>query len=203
MYLTTTPSRARRAIRFTVALAALAAFSATVGQAEARGRHKSHASHSRASDTADASKTGGLIASLFSGTSDKTTTGSLPPTSAKRGEGRSGASEDASPRAASSAPASRGATGTGIASYYGGSHHGGPTASGERFNQNAMTAAHRSAPLGSTMRVTNLNNGKSVVVRINDRGPFVRGRVIDVSRGAAEALGFVSAGLTRVKLDPV
>ena len=66
-----------------------------------------------------------------------------------------------------------------------------------------MTAAHRSAPLGSQMRVTNLNNGKSVVVRINDRGPYIGGRIIDVSKGAAEALGFVSAGLARVKLERV
>ncbi|MBP0651017.1 septal ring lytic transglycosylase RlpA family protein, partial [Mycobacterium tuberculosis] len=59
------------------------------------------------------------------------------------------------------------------------------------------------APLGSQLRVTNLNNGRSVVVRINDRGPFVRGRIIDVSKGAAEALGFISAGLTRVRVEPV
>lgn len=198
MYRVTTPSRARRAIRLVVAFVALATVSATIDQAEARGRHKGH-SHSRASDTASADKTGGFFASLFSGAPDKTTTGSLPPANASRGRDRTGASDDAKPNVS----ASRGGTGTGIASFYGGSHHGGPTASGERFNQNAMTAAHRSAPLGSTMRVTNLNNGKSVVVRINDRGPFVRGRVIDVSRGAAEALGFVSAGLTRVKLEPV
>lgn len=197
MYRVTTPSRARRAIRLVVAFVALATFSATIDQAEARGRHKGH-SHSKASDTASADKTGGFFASLFSGAADKTTTGSLPPASASRGRDRTGASDDAKPVASAGRTA-----GTGIASYYGGRHHGGPTASGERFNQNAMTAAHRSAPLGSTMRVTNLNNGKSVVVRINDRGPFVRGRVIDVSRGAAEALGFVSAGLTKVKLDPV
>jgi rare lipoprotein A len=91
--------------------------------------------------------------------------------------------------------------GEGIASFYGREHHGGPTASGERFNMNAMTAAHRTAPLGSHLRVTNLKNGKSVVVRINDRGPFVRGRVIDLSRGAADVLGFTGAGLTRVAIE--
>ncbi len=93
--------------------------------------------------------------------------------------------------------------GEGIASFYGREHHGGPTASGERFNMNAMTAAHRTAPLGSRLKVTNLRNGKSVVVRINDRGPFVRGRIIDLSRGAADVLGFTGAGLTRVALEPV
>ncbi|MDK9697569.1 MAG: septal ring lytic transglycosylase RlpA family protein [Siculibacillus sp.] len=88
-----------------------------------------------------------------------------------------------------------------MASFYGREHHGGPTASGERFNMNAMTAAHRTAPLGSRLKVTNLRNGKSVVVRINDRGPFIKGRIIDLSRGAAEVLGFTAAGLTRVTVE--
>ena len=91
----------------------------------------------------------------------------------------------------------------GLASFYGREHHGGPTASGERFDMRAMTAAHRSAPLGSRLQVTNLKNGKSVVVRINDRGPFVRGRIIDLSRGAAEVLGFTGAGITRVAIRTV
>jgi rare lipoprotein A len=89
----------------------------------------------------------------------------------------------------------------GVASFYGGREHGGPTASGERFNMHAMTAAHRTAPLGSHLKVTNLTNGRSVVVRINDRGPFVRGRIIDLSRAAADRLGFVSSGLTRVSVE--
>lgn len=89
----------------------------------------------------------------------------------------------------------------GVASYYGREHNGGPTASGERFDMRAMTAAHRTAPMGSKLRVTNLRNGRSVVVRINDRGPFVRGRVIDVSRGAAEALGFVGQGVAKVRIQ--
>ena len=91
--------------------------------------------------------------------------------------------------------------GQGVASFYGREHHGGPTASGERFNMHAMTAAHRTAPLGSRLKVTNLKNGKSVVVRVNDRGPFVKGRIIDLSRGAAEVLGFTGAGLTRVAVE--
>ena len=91
----------------------------------------------------------------------------------------------------------------GIASFYGRPENGGPTASGERFNMHALTAAHRTAPLGSHMRVTNLRNGRSVVVRINDRGPYIRGRIIDVSQGAAGALGFVGQGLAHVKLEMI
>ena len=86
---------------------------------------------------------------------------------------------------------------TGIASYY---WQGQSTASGERFNPSAMTAAHRSLPFGTKVRVTNLRNGRSVVVRINDRGPFVRGRIIDVSKAAASELGFTGNGITKVQL---
>jgi rare lipoprotein A len=75
------------------------------------------------------------------------------------------------------------------------------TASGERMNPSAMTAAHRSLPFGSKIRVTNKRNGRAVVVRINDRGPFVRGRVVDLSKAAASSLGFVSSGHTPVCLD--
>lgn len=72
------------------------------------------------------------------------------------------------------------------------------TASGERMNPAAMTAAHRTLPFGTKLKVTNKNNGKSVVVRINDRGPFIKGRMLDLSRGAARKLGFVGAGHTAV-----
>ena len=91
----------------------------------------------------------------------------------------------------------------GVASFYDGRLHGGPTASGERFNQNAMTAAHRTYPIGTRVRVTNLNNGKSVTLRINDRGPYIRGRIIDVSRGAAAQLGFIANGLAKVRVERV
>lgn len=94
-----------------------------------------------------------------------------------------------------------GASESGKASYYGDRHHGQKTASGERFNQNALTAAHRSLPFGTRVRVTNLNNERSVVVRINDRGPFVRGRVIDVSRAAAERLDMLRAGVVPVRIE--
>jgi rare lipoprotein A len=72
------------------------------------------------------------------------------------------------------------------------------TASGEMMNPGAMTAAHKTLPLGSKIRVTNSNNGKSLVVRINDRGPFIKGRVLDLSKGAAQKLGFIGAGHTKV-----
>ena len=93
--------------------------------------------------------------------------------------------------------------GTGMASYYGRRFHGKRTANGERFNMRAMTAAHKSLPFGTRVRVTNARNGRSVIVRINDRGPFVRGRTIDLSPAAAEQIGMVSSGHARVKLEVV
>jgi rare lipoprotein A len=90
--------------------------------------------------------------------------------------------------------------GQGSASYYAAKFHGRRTASGETFDNRAMTAAHRSLPFGSLVRVTNPDNGRSVVVRINDRGPFTRGRMIDVSRAAAEELGMVTRGHATVEL---
>jgi rare lipoprotein A len=92
---------------------------------------------------------------------------------------------------------------TGEASWYGPRFHGRPTASGERFDMHAMTAAHRKLPLGSKVRVTNLENDRSVVVKVNDRGPFARGRIIDVSYGAAKRLGMVASGTARVEIAPV
>ena len=77
------------------------------------------------------------------------------------------------------------------------------TASGERFNTHAMTAAHPTLPFGTRLRVTNVTNGRSVVVRVNDRGPFVPGRVVDLSEQAAENLGMVERGIVKVKLDVV
>jgi rare lipoprotein A len=90
---------------------------------------------------------------------------------------------------------------TGIASWYGPGFHGNRSASGERYNQNAMTAAHRSLPFGTKVQVTNLRNGRSVVVRINDRGPFIRGRVIDLSAAAARVLGLMQSGTAPVQID--
>lgn len=90
--------------------------------------------------------------------------------------------------------------GSGGASYYAAKFHGRRTASGEAFDNTAMTAAHRSLPFGSKVRVTNPANGRSVTVRINDRGPFHGGRVIDVSRAAAERLGLVARGHGTVDL---
>ena len=88
----------------------------------------------------------------------------------------------------------------GIASYYGNELAGNRTANGERFDPGQLTAAHRTLPFGSMVRVTNMSNGDSVIVRINDRGPFSRGRVIDVSHAAAREIGMQRSGTARVKL---
>jgi rare lipoprotein A len=90
---------------------------------------------------------------------------------------------------------------TGIASWYGQPFHGRSTANGERFDMNALSAAHKTLPLPSLVRVTNLQNGRSLQIRVNDRGPFVHGRIIDVSRRAAQLLGFERAGTARVRVE--
>lgn len=90
--------------------------------------------------------------------------------------------------------------GRGLASWYGEPHHGRRTASGERFDKEALTAAHKSLPFGTRVRVENPATGQAVVVRINDRGPFTRGRIIDLSRAAAERIGLIEAGVARVVL---
>ncbi len=89
----------------------------------------------------------------------------------------------------------------GVASWYGPGFHGKETANGERYNQNKLTAAHRTLPLGTRAKVTNLENGKSVEVRINDRGPYVSMRVIDLSRAAAGRLRMVDKGIVIVKIE--
>ncbi len=91
----------------------------------------------------------------------------------------------------------------GLASYYHDKFHGRRTASGHTYNKHDLTAAHRHLPLGSQVRVTNLKNRRSVVVRITDRGPRARKRVIDVSRAAAKKLGMIASGLAQVKIEPV
>ena len=98
-------------------------------------------------------------------------------------------------------PAASEQIGSGKASYYGSQHHNKLTANGERFDQRALTAAHRSLPFGTRVRVTNQQNGKQVVVRINDRGPFRRGRIIDVSRAAAAQLDMLDRGVVRVRIE--
>jgi len=90
---------------------------------------------------------------------------------------------------------------SGGASWYGPGFHGRITASGERFNTNDFTAAHKTLPFGTRVRVTNTGNGKSVVVRINDRGPFIKGRIIDLSRAAAERLGMLESGTADVLVE--
>jgi len=89
---------------------------------------------------------------------------------------------------------------SGRASWYGPGFHGRLTANGERYNQNALTAAHPNLKFGTRVKVTNLRNGRSVIVRINDRGPYVKGRVIDVSAAAARTLGMIRSGVAPVKV---
>ncbi|HEX8483222.1 MAG TPA: septal ring lytic transglycosylase RlpA family protein [Allosphingosinicella sp.] len=93
------------------------------------------------------------------------------------------------------------AIGQGTASYYGQELAGNRTASGERFNPNGLTAAHRTLPLGTKLRVTNVANGRSVIVRVNDRGPFVGKRLIDVSLGAAREIQMIRSGTAQVRLE--
>jgi rare lipoprotein A len=90
----------------------------------------------------------------------------------------------------------------GMASWYGKQFHGRVTASGEDFDMFELTAAHRQLPLGTYARVTNLRNGRSVIVRINDRGPFIEGRIMDLSYGAARMIGFRN-GVERVRIDVI
>ncbi len=88
----------------------------------------------------------------------------------------------------------------GLASWYGGRHHGRPTATGERFDMNALSAAHKTLPLPGLVEVTHMDTGRSVVVRLNDRGPFSDGRIIDLSRAAAEEIGMLTDGVARVRV---
>lgn len=91
----------------------------------------------------------------------------------------------------------------GVASFYAMKYQFRQTANGERFNQLAKTAAHKTLPFGTRVRVTNLSNGKSVVVRINDRGPFIEGRIIDLSRSAFSAIGDIDSGLVNVEIEVI
>lgn len=102
-------------------------------------------------------------------------------------------------------PQDRGAATThvGVASWYGRSHAGRPTANGERFNPQAMTCAHRTLKLGSVVSVTNIATGKNITCRVNDRGPYIRGRVLDLSEQAAMRLGVGDKGLLRVRIEVV
>ena len=91
----------------------------------------------------------------------------------------------------------------GKASYYAGKFHGRRTSSGEIFHKDSMTCAHRSLPFGTMLRVRNTSNGREVVVRVTDRGPFAVGRIVDLSLGAARQLGMVAAGVTGVELEVI
>jgi len=123
--------------------------------------------------------------------------GGPPPETATRGE-----SYEVGGRRYHVMRSARGYRQQGIASWYGPQFHGRPTANGETFDQNGLTAAHRSLPLGTRVRVTHLDSGRSVVVRVNDRGPFADTgrRIIDLSRGAARELGILGAGTAEVEV---
>lgn len=114
-----------------------------------------------------------------------------PPTVAKEGEGFARNAHEVPSRYLE----------TGLASWYGAAHQGRRTASGEIFDRNGVTAAHRTLPLGSLVRVTSLANGRSVVVRINDRGPYKNKRAIDLSERAAERIGLKKAGVSKVRIE--
>ncbi|MBN2188039.1 MAG: septal ring lytic transglycosylase RlpA family protein [Chitinispirillaceae bacterium] len=92
---------------------------------------------------------------------------------------------------------------TGIASYYAKDFHGRATANGEKFDMYALTAAHRTLPFNTRVKVTNLSNGREVTVRINDRGPYVKDRIIDLSFAAAEKIGLIVSGTAKVKIEAV
>lgn len=116
------------------------------------------------------------------------------------------AAETAAPAAApveQAAPAAAADADTGIAAYYGKKFAGRKTASGQRFNPNAMTAAHRTLPFGTKVRVTNTKNNRKAVVIINDRGPSTQDRIIDVSYAAAKKLGLLKSGLAEVKVEVI
>lgn len=100
-------------------------------------------------------------------------------------------------------PASKTHVEEGLASWYGPGFHGRKTASGVRFNQSELTCAHKTLPFGSKIKVTNLNNDESVIVIVNDRGPFVRGRIVDLSRGAAQRIGLMRTGTAPVRVETV
>jgi rare lipoprotein A len=92
-------------------------------------------------------------------------------------------------------------TETGYASYYADKFEGRTTANGEIFRQSKLTAAHRIIPFGTFVKITNLSNNKSVIVRINDRGPFIKGRIIDISKSAAQQIDMITAGIVKVKIE--
>lgn len=123
------------------------------------------------------------------GSAGTTPTGSSPSSDAQNGE--------------SNTPTQNGATFRGFASYYADKFHGRATASGELFDMKAFTAAHRSLPFGTQVQVRNMNNGRTVVVRINDRGPQKTERIIDLSKAAAEAIDMVRAGVVEVEITVV
>lgn len=137
-----------------------------------------------------------LPLALLAGCASQPTGQRPPPTPAPHGQ--PSAEPSAPVEAAAPKPSYRA---KGKASYYASRHHGRRTASGERLNNNALTAAHRELPFGTRVKVTNLANDRSVVVRITDRGPHTRGRLIDLTQAAARELGMLRAGVAQVRVE--
>jgi rare lipoprotein A len=138
-----------------------------------------------------------LVAGLATGCARRNVKPEEPEAPAARRQGRATSAE---PKVRTRKDMPRGFVGEGLASFYGPGLHGRPTANGERFNQEASTAAHRTLKFGTCLRVVNMENGKAAQVRINDRGPYVEGRIIDVSKAVARKLDFLDKGVTRVRL---
>ncbi len=116
---------------------------------------------------------------------------------------RYGVGEEPSRGSTTSRPRSSSKVIYGVSSYYGKDFHGKLTANGEVFDMYGLTAAHKTLPLNTIVRVTNLDNEKSIILRINDRGPYVKGRILDCSYGAAVKLDFVNQGTTKVKIEVI
>jgi len=148
-----------------------------------------------------------LLIALLSGCSHKPVPVAVPEAPAPTGEQQS-STESANTKPQDNAPVSALPANarplwseTGIASWYGAPYHNRRASNGEVYDMHAMTAAHRTLPLGSVVRITDLKTGSSAVVRITDRGPFIEGRIIDLSRSAAEKIGIVQRGTAEVRLD--
>jgi rare lipoprotein A len=123
--------------------------------------------------------------------------------SGETSSGGSGSPTSGGGKTGGGTPVPVGTTFRGFASYYGDKFHGRTTANGEVFDQEALTAAHKTLPFGTIVKVTNVKNNRTVVVRVNDRGPFVEGRIIDLSRRAAEEIDMIRAGVTEVEIEIV
>lgn len=147
-----------------------------------------------------------LTAWLAAGCSSRPRYRTEPASGGETSYGNGSGSEEKDPAAGGASRkkvSTRGAYQVGVSSYYAHKFHGRPTASGEIFDMNGISAAHRELPLGTIIRVTHLANGRSITLKVNDRGPFVKGRILDLSLGAARKLDMLESGVARVRIDIV